>query len=311
MPTRSTPAARAPSRRLTLEEAQDPLEDASPELTAIRDEANEILDGGADDFDARLAELEAAGIPVVINKWASWCGPCRDEFPDFQTQAIEHGDDVAFIGLLSNDGPETGAHLPLKRFPCRIRATSIRTRKSRSTGTSSARSQPLSSSTLTGRSHTRSSAPTPPRTSSLPTSANTLSSYGSGPKDNLEPRSLAPGDQCDHHLRRRSSVPVGMGRLAAPGGTAPSFGGLGVALFGIIFSYALMAYLLAWLKAVVTHDEGKPVRHDWNRSLSAERRTGPQTHPIEDIVISATILVGIVCTLWFLLFGDPGVRQAP
>ena len=95
------------------------------------------------------------------------------------------------------------------------------------------------------------------------------------------------------------------------GGTAPSFSGLGVALFGIIISYSLMAYLLAWLKAVVTHDEGKPVRHDWNRSLSAERRSGPQTHPIEDIVITATILVGIVCTVWFLLFGSPGVPVAP
>ncbi len=95
------------------------------------------------------------------------------------------------------------------------------------------------------------------------------------------------------------------------GGTAPSFSGLGVALFGIIISYALMAYLLAWLKAIVTHDEGKPIRHDWNRSLSAERRQVAQTHPIEDIVITATILVGIICTVWFLLFGDPGVRQAP
>ena len=93
------------------------------------------------------------------------------------------------------------------------------------------------------------------------------------------------------------------------GGTAPSFSGLGVALLGIILSYSLMAYLLAWLKAVVTHDEGKPTRHDWNRSLSAERRQVAQTHPIEDIVITATILVGIVCTIWFLLFGDPGVRQ--
>jgi hypothetical protein len=95
------------------------------------------------------------------------------------------------------------------------------------------------------------------------------------------------------------------------GGTAPSFSGLGVALFGIIFSYGLMAYVLAWIKAVVTHDEGKPVRHDWNRSLSAERRTGPQTHPIEDLVVTATILVGIVCTVWFLLFGSPGVPVAP
>jgi hypothetical protein len=95
------------------------------------------------------------------------------------------------------------------------------------------------------------------------------------------------------------------------GGTAPSFSGLGVALFGIIISYGLMAYILAWIKAVVTHEEGKPVRHDWNRSLSAERRSGPDTHPIEDLVVTATILVGIVCTAWFLMFGSPGVPVAP
>ena len=95
------------------------------------------------------------------------------------------------------------------------------------------------------------------------------------------------------------------------GGTAPSFSGLGVALFGIIFSYSALAFGLAWIKAIVTHDDGKPVHYAWNRSLSAERHTGPQTHPIEDIVITATILVGIVCTAWFLMFGNPGVPVAP
>lgn len=95
------------------------------------------------------------------------------------------------------------------------------------------------------------------------------------------------------------------------GGTAPSFTGLGVALFGIILSYALMAFLLAWIKARVTNDQGRPVRHDWNRSLSDERRRPPQTHPIEDLVVTATILVAIVCTVWFFMFGNPGVPVAP
>jgi hypothetical protein len=95
------------------------------------------------------------------------------------------------------------------------------------------------------------------------------------------------------------------------GGTAPSFGGLGVALLGIIISYSALAFLLAWLKAVAIHDEGKPVRYAWNRSLSAERHTAPDTHPIEDIIMTATILVGIVCTAWFLMFGNPGVPVAP
>lgn len=95
------------------------------------------------------------------------------------------------------------------------------------------------------------------------------------------------------------------------GGTAPSLSGLGVALLGITISYVLLAFALAWIKALVAHEDDRPVRYAWNRSLSAERPTGPKTHPIEDIVVTATILVGIVCTGWFLLFGNPGVPVAP
>jgi len=105
-----------PASALTLSEAKVEVKEAGPDLTSIREEANAILDDGIDGFDARLAELEAAGVPVVLNKWASWCGPCREEFPDFQSQAIEHGGEVAFIGLLSNDGPETGETF-LGEFP--------------------------------------------------------------------------------------------------------------------------------------------------------------------------------------------------
>ena len=98
---------------LSAEEATQPVA-ASAELEEIREDANKILDEGLDGYESRIAELE--GTPVVVNKWASWCAPCREEFPYFQTQAIEHGGEVAFIGLLSNDGPETGATF-LERLP--------------------------------------------------------------------------------------------------------------------------------------------------------------------------------------------------
>jgi hypothetical protein len=90
------------------------------------------------------------------------------------------------------------------------------------------------------------------------------------------------------------------------GGTAPSFGGIGVALLGIVVSYALLSLGYAWLKERLSPQEG-PTRHAWNRSLSAERHQGPETNRLEDIAAAATIAVAIVCTVWFLLFGDPGV----
>ncbi|MGI9020857.1 MAG: hypothetical protein ACR2G3_09135 [Solirubrobacterales bacterium] len=95
------------------------------------------------------------------------------------------------------------------------------------------------------------------------------------------------------------------------GGTAPSFGGLGVALAGIVVSYSLLLTIFAWAKERLRPSEG-PVRHEWNRSLSAERKEGPsETSAIEDIAAAATLVVALVCTVWFLLFGDPGVPIAP
>jgi cytochrome c biogenesis protein CcmG/thiol:disulfide interchange protein DsbE len=93
-----------PESALTLEEATAPLEDGPPELVSLREEANQLLPGGVDAVEERLAALE--GHPVVINKWASWCGPCRFEFPFFQQQAIARADQVAFLGIDSDDSDD-------------------------------------------------------------------------------------------------------------------------------------------------------------------------------------------------------------
>ena len=90
-----------PDSKLTLHQATQPLTDASPQLTAIRSQANQLLPGGKDAFDQRLSSLR--GTPVVVNDWASWCGPCRFEFPYLQTQAMKHAKDVAFLGINSDD----------------------------------------------------------------------------------------------------------------------------------------------------------------------------------------------------------------
>ena len=90
-----------PDSRITAEQAKQPLTGAPPQLASIRSQADQLLSGGKDAFDARLAQLK--GIPVVVNKWASWCGPCRFEFPWFQSLAEKRGGQIAFLGVNAND----------------------------------------------------------------------------------------------------------------------------------------------------------------------------------------------------------------
>lgn len=78
--------------------------DAPAPLAELHREANQLLPGGADAFREQLGELE--GFPVVVNKWASWCPPCRSEFPYFQRQALENATKIAFIGVNSNDNSD-------------------------------------------------------------------------------------------------------------------------------------------------------------------------------------------------------------
>lgn len=83
-------------------------------LGAVYDGGGTLREGGLDAFEEQIAELR--GFPVVVNKWASWCGPCRAEFPHFQQQAAEHADEVAFLGVNSDDS-EDGAETFLRDHP--------------------------------------------------------------------------------------------------------------------------------------------------------------------------------------------------
>jgi thiol-disulfide isomerase/thioredoxin len=83
-------------------------------LRAVHRESNRLLPGGADAFQARLRTLR--GHPIVVNKWASWCGPCRAEFPYFQRLSVTLGRRVAFLGVNSNDS-DADAKSFLRRYP--------------------------------------------------------------------------------------------------------------------------------------------------------------------------------------------------
>jgi cytochrome c biogenesis protein CcmG/thiol:disulfide interchange protein DsbE len=98
-----------------LAKAKQELAGAPAPLASLHDQANELLEGGAGAFDQRLRGLR--GHAVVINKWASWCGPCRAEFPIFQEIATDRGKEIAFVGVNARDkrpaAERFAAHYPV------------------------------------------------------------------------------------------------------------------------------------------------------------------------------------------------------
>ena len=64
----------------------------APDFTVYDAEGNAV----------RLSDY--AGKPVVLNFWASWCGPCKSEMPDFDAAHQELGEDVQFLMINMTDG---------------------------------------------------------------------------------------------------------------------------------------------------------------------------------------------------------------
>ncbi len=73
------------------EEAEDVL---APDFTVLDADGNEVT----------LADKLAEGKPVVLNFWATWCGPCKSELPAFDKAAAEYADRVTFMFLNLTDG---------------------------------------------------------------------------------------------------------------------------------------------------------------------------------------------------------------
>jgi len=100
--------------RFDIAAARRALAGAPAPLASLIAQSATLIPGSKDAVAARLKGLK--GHPVVVNKWASWCGPCRFEFPSLQQASLKYGKQIAFIGLDSGDSDEAAARF-LKQFP--------------------------------------------------------------------------------------------------------------------------------------------------------------------------------------------------
>ena len=84
---------------------------------------------GAALVDGHVAELDAAshdkvtrgdGLPVLVDYWAPWCGPCRTMAPEFAKAAKSLAPKVRLMKLNTEDHPQISARVGIRGIPALI-----------------------------------------------------------------------------------------------------------------------------------------------------------------------------------------------
>lgn len=94
--------SRAPGAQTSSAGVVQELAGSPAPLAALHQQASRLLGSDAA-LTARIKALR--GYPIVINAWASWCTPCREEFNLFANASATYGRKVAFLGADTDDSP--------------------------------------------------------------------------------------------------------------------------------------------------------------------------------------------------------------
>ena len=87
----AVPETQATEAAVETTEAANP---AAPDVTVYDAEGNAH----------KLSDYR--GTPVILNFWASWCGPCKSEMPDFEEKYQEYGGQIQFLIVNLTDGSQ-------------------------------------------------------------------------------------------------------------------------------------------------------------------------------------------------------------
>ena len=98
--TQADPAGIAAAPTASAQPAEEAAEETQAQTSAAPDFTVYDIDGGPH----KLSDFQ--GKPVILNFWASWCGPCVGEMPEFQSFYDTYGEDIHFILVNLTDGQQ-------------------------------------------------------------------------------------------------------------------------------------------------------------------------------------------------------------
>lgn len=90
----------APDQLAAEDEAQNQDEESDRQQAKVKAPDFVVYDKDGN----KVGLSDYLGKPVVLNFWASWCGPCASEMPDFEEAYKERGDEIQFLMVNLTDG---------------------------------------------------------------------------------------------------------------------------------------------------------------------------------------------------------------